>query len=301
LPKATVLMLVNPNSRRGSIYREKLAEFFAANDIEVIVPPGTGKPDCPALIRELRDRIDMVVVGGGDGSVHAALPGLMETGLPLLVVPLGTANDLARALELPTDPMEAAELAVSGARRRIDLGRVNGELFVNVANIGLSVEVARALDGDLKRRFGILAYPIAAWRAMARLRPFRVEIRMPRENLRLRSVQLAVGAGRYYGGGMVIHEDARIDDGLLWLYSIAPRSFWQFIKNVFAWRAGRHGAAERTISRAAPWFEIRTSRPRTITADGEPVSRTPARLEILPGALQVVVASTSGTGNQLGR
>jgi YegS/Rv2252/BmrU family lipid kinase len=301
LPKATVLVLVNPNSRRGSIYREKLAEFFAANDVEVIVPSGKGKPDCPALIRELRARIDMVVVGGGDGSVHAALPGLLETDLPLLVVPLGTANDLARALELPTDPMEAAELVLSGERRRIDLGRVNGELFVNVANIGLSVEVARALNGDLKRRFGVLAYPIAAWRALARLRPFRVEISLPGEILRVRSVQLAIGAGRYYGGGMVIHEDARIDDGLLWLYSIAPRSLWQFIKNVFAWRAGRHRAAERTVSRAAPWFEIRTSRPRTITADGEPVSRTPARLEILPGALQVVVASTSGTGNQLGR
>jgi YegS/Rv2252/BmrU family lipid kinase len=301
LPKATVLVLVNPNSRRGSIYREKLAEFFAASDVEVIVPQGEGKPDCPALIRELAARIDMVVVGGGDGSVHAALPGLLETGLPLLIVPLGTANDLARALELPADPMEAAGLVLSGERRRIDLGRVNGELFVNVANIGLSVEVARALDGDLKRRFGVLAYPIAAWRALARLRPFRVEIRLPREILRVRTVQLAVGAGRYYGGGMVIHEDARIDDGLLWLYSIAPRSLWQFIKNVFAWRAGRHHAAERTISRAAPWFEIRTSRPRTITADGEPVARTPARLEILPGALQVVVASTTGTGNQLGR
>jgi len=129
-----------------------------------------------------------------------------------------------------------------------------------------------------------------------RLRPFRAEIRLPGEVLHVRSMQLAVGAGRYYGGGMVIHEDADIDDGLLWLYSIAPRSLWQMVKNAFAWRAGRHRAAERTSSRAAPWFEIRTSRPRTVTADGEIVTRTPVRLEILPGALQVVVPPTAGTG-----
>ncbi|WP_027133787.1 lipid kinase [Geminicoccus roseus] len=289
MPEATVLLLINPNSRRGAAFREELCEVFAADDVAVILPEGNGKSDPADLIREYAGQIDAVVVGGGDGSVHAALPGLLDTGLPLLVIPLGTANDLARALDLPGDPLEVAGLVRTGARRRIDLGRANGKLFVNVANMGLSVEVARSLNGDLKRQFGILAYPIAAWRALSRLRPFRAEIRLPDEVLRVRSVQLAVGAGRFYGGGMVIHEDARIDDGLLWLYSIAPRSLWHLFLNMFAWRAGRHRAAERTTTRSASWFEVHTSRSRTVTADGEIVTRTPVRFEVLPGALEVLV------------
>lgn len=295
MAEMTVLLLINPNSRRGAEFKGELVAFFEANDVAVLLPAEEGKPDASRLIEEAAGRIDLVVVGGGDGSVHAALPGLLATGLPLLVLPLGTANDLARGLDLPTDPLEAAALLLSGDRRWIDLGRVNGELFVNVANMGLSVEVARALNRDLKRRFGILAYVIAAWRALARLRPFHAEIRLPDEVLRVRSMQMAVGAGRHYGGGMVIHEDARLDDGLLWLYSIAPRSLWQIARNVFAWRAGRHRTAERTTSRAAAWFEIRTSRPRTVTADGETVTRTPARFEILPRVLQVIVPPVDGT------
>ncbi|WP_159711104.1 lipid kinase [Geminicoccus flavidas] len=290
-----VLLLVNPNSRRGASYLDRLLDLFATLDVEVVQPDGDGRPDFAKVIRELASRIDMVVVGGGDGSVHAALPGLLQTGLPLLVVPLGTANDLARALELPTDPLEAARLVVDGRQRRVDVGRVNGAPFVNVANMGVSVDIARALNGDLKRRFGVLAYAIAAWRALSRPRRFRAVIRLPGETLEVRSIQLAVGAGRNYGGGMVINEDARIDDGLLWLYSIAPRSFWQLVKDAFALRAGRHRDAERVTTRSAPWFEIRTRRPRTVTADGEIVTRTPIRLEILPQALLVVVPPDVGT------
>ncbi|WP_222182836.1 lipid kinase [Geminicoccus harenae] len=291
-----VLLLVNPNSRRGALYLDQLLDLFASLGVEVVHPGGAGKPDAPKVIREHAGRIDMVVVGGGDGSVHAALPGLLETGLPLLVVPLGTANDLARALDLPTDPLEAARLVVDGSLRRIDAGRVNGVPFVNVANMGISVDIARSLNGDLKRRFGVLAYAIATWRAVARPRRFRAAIRLPGETLQVRSIQLAVGAGRNYGGGMVINEDARIDDGLLWLYSIAPRSFWQLVKDAFALRAGRHRDAERVTTRSAPWFEIHTRRPRTVTADGEMVTRTPIRLEILPQALRVVVPPDVGTG-----
>ena len=295
MPRSTVLLLVNPHSRRGRVFHDQVFEFFRAQDVEAITPEGDEKPDSSRLIRQHASRLDAVVIGGGDGSVHAALPGLIEAKLPLLVIPLGTANDLARALNLPPDPLACAALLLNGGRRKIDLGRANGKLFVNVANMGLSVEVSRALDPDLKRRFGVFAYPIAAWRALRRLRPFRAEIRLPGQVIEVRTMQLAVGAGRFYGGGMVLDENARIDDGKLWLYSIAPRSFWHLIKNMFAWRAGRHRSADRTTSRSAPWFEIKSSRRRTVTADGEAVTRTPVRFEVLPGILEVIVSPSGGT------
>ena len=296
----TILLLVNPNSRRGASFLDQVRDFFESNGFEVIVPTVADKSDIPRVIQEAAAKVEMVAIGGGDGSIHAALPGLLSTGLPLLVLPLGTANDLARSLDLPTAPLDAAALALTGQRRRIDIGKVNDELFVNAANIGLSVEVARELDQDLKRRFGVLAYAIAAARALRRRRAFRVLIRLPSEVLRLRTLQLAVGSGRFYGGGMVIHEDAQVDDGRLWLYSIAPRSLWELVKNALAWRAGRHRAAGRTTARSADWFEVRTSRPRTVTADGEVVTHTPVRFEVLPHALEVVVPRNGGTEGEHG-
>ena len=83
--------------------------------------------------------VDLVVIVGGDGTVNAALRGLMETGLPLGILPLGTANDLARTLRIPADPSAAAAVIIGGQMRRIDVDQVNDQFFINVASMGLSV------------------------------------------------------------------------------------------------------------------------------------------------------------------
>ena len=94
------------------------------------------------------------LVGGGDGSVNAALAGVMKASLPLGILPLGTANDLARTLGLPSDPVAAAGVILAGHTRRIDVGRVNEHLCLNVASLGLSVAITRGLTADLNQRLG---------------------------------------------------------------------------------------------------------------------------------------------------
>src|SRR3546814_8223268 len=89
---------------------------------------------------------------------------------------LGTANDLARTLELPIDPAAAARVVVAGRTRRLDLGDVNGYPFFNVASVGFSADLARGLTADAKRRWGIVGYGIAALRLLAQSRPFAVAI-----------------------------------------------------------------------------------------------------------------------------
>lgn len=114
------------------------------------------------MIRSMRGRVDRVILGGGDGTLNPSAAGLRDSGLPLGILPLGTANDLARTLGVPEDPERAAAVIADGRTTRLDLGYVNGRPFFNVASLGLSVDITRRLTKVMKRRWGRLAYPIAA-------------------------------------------------------------------------------------------------------------------------------------------
>jgi diacylglycerol kinase family enzyme len=117
---------------------------------------------------------ERVVVAGGDGSIGAAAALAAQLDVPLGVVPAGTANDFARALELPSDPVVACELAAIGTQlRRIDLARLDGRPFVNVASFGIAPGAADAA-ASLKSKLGALAYPIGALLSLKRAQATRV-------------------------------------------------------------------------------------------------------------------------------
>ena len=233
------LALVNFNSRRGA--EEGAAALDALRDGGVsLVQAETRGPDgIGAAIRAHRDQVDLVVLGGGDGTMNAAAEALLETQLPFAVLPLGTANDLARVLGIPADPMAAARIVLQGRRNRIDLGRANDRLFFNIATIGLSARLARAIDKQTKKRFGALAYPLTAFR-IGLGRPFHATITSDQGNLELDAIQIAVGNGRYHGGGIVVHEAAAIDDRLLHLYALAPQSIGSLLAKLPWLLRGRH-------------------------------------------------------------
>lgn len=239
-------------------------------------------------IRSLAGTVDAVIVGGGNGSVNAVLEGVVQAQLPLGVLPLGTANDLARTLGLPSDPLAAADVILAGRTRRIDVGRVNGYLFLNVASLGLSVEITRGLSAALKRRWGRLGYPIATAHALLRAKSFTADVRSGPLCESMQSLQIAVGNGVYYGGGMAVYEAAQIDDGCLDFYSLEPRGFWRLLSLLPFLRRGRQRgmAGVRAFCCNHP-IEIQTDRPLPINMDGEIKTMTPARLDILPRALEV--------------
>ena len=136
--------------------------------------PDLDSPDAfPEAIRAAARGDDppaLVLVGGGDGTLSAVADAMADTGLTLAILPLGTANDLARTLGIPFDPAAALKVALTGRRRSIDIGTIDGRGFFNVASIGLSVDVADALDSHEKRRLGIGAYIPALFRVMTRHR-----------------------------------------------------------------------------------------------------------------------------------
>lgn len=285
----TALLVCNRLARQGDDVAASLCEALEACSLDVVDPRPEHPERIPELIRRHAAEVDVVVLAGGDGTISGAAGALRETGVPFAIVPLGTANDLARTLAIPGDPAEACRLVTTGRVKAIDLGEVNGRYFFNAAHIGLGVEVKRQLESDIKERWGVLAYARAAVDALSERRPFAAEIRADGHRQVLRSVQITVGNGRYYGGGMTVAEDAAIDDARLDLYTVAPVSGWQLLRLAPDLRRGSQNRRDAVEVVSGREIEVRTRHPKQVVADGEPIAHTPAVFRVLPGAVRVIV------------
>jgi diacylglycerol kinase (ATP) len=281
------LLLGNPGARRGGEGFAEVQACLPAHGLEV-VPHRLGEPNrVGELIREHHGAIERIIVAGGDGTLNTVVQAVVGTRLPLGIIPLGTANNLARTLGIPTSVPEACQVAAGTHRRRIDLGWVNGRYFFTTASIGLSVQITEALSSRTKRRWGALAYGVAAIRALRQSRPFHAEISWTEGRRHSRTIQIVVGNGRYYGSALPVAEDARIDDARLDLYSIELSHWWGLLALLPSLRRGRHGEKRSVEALRSTQFEIETRAPLDINVDGEICSTTPALLRVHPGMLDV--------------
>ncbi len=189
---------------------------------------------------------------------------------------------------IPTSLPEACQVIASGKIRAIDLGWVNGKHFFNVASLGLSVQITERLTKEVKRRWGIFAYAFTALQAIWNARPFRAEIRANNECFQVKTIQIAIGNGRYYGGGMTVAEDATIDDRRLDLYSLETQHWWEIIALQPAMRQGNLASWSNVRALHAQEIEVYTRKPRPIDTDGEITTHTPAKFRVIPKALAVI-------------
>jgi YegS/Rv2252/BmrU family lipid kinase len=283
------LFLVNHHSRRGKETAEIALKQLQNLGIEIVEGFTDHPQELPEVIQQYQDQVDLVIVGGGDGTLNAAAAGLVNTNLPLGILPLGTANDLARTLGIPATLPEACQVIANGEVKYIDLGQVNGKYFFNVASLGLSVEITQNLTKEAKRKWGVLAYAATALRVLWQARPFRAKIYFDGEVIPVKTIQIAVGNGRYYGGGMVVAADAAIDDDRLDLYSLETQHWWQIITLLPAMRQGNHALWPGVRSIYGQEFEVVTSKRQAINTDGEITTHTPAKFSIVPRALAILV------------
>ncbi len=286
-PPARILLLVNPNARRGSEGVEAAVRTLEAGGAEVRLESFTGPDEVEADIDRSAGDVDCIAVAGGDGTLSRAGGVLARKGLPLAILPCGTANDLARTLFIPDDLAQAARVILAGHRRRIDLGTVNGHPFFNVASIGLSAELSRALTSDIKKRWGRLGYAIAGARVLSRARPFEARITGGDETVVVRTLQIGIGNGVHYGGGNIVEADAAIDDAHFDLYSLEVRNVWKLALMLRTFRSGTHGAWSEVRTSRSDEFDITTRRPMPVNVDGDLVTETPAHFRIQPGAVSI--------------
>jgi YegS/Rv2252/BmrU family lipid kinase len=219
------------------------------------------------------------------------------TNVVLGVLPLGTANDFARTLEIPNNLAEACATIAEGKVVDIDLGRANGEPFLNVASVGLSVSVTEALSPRLKRYIGPLAYSIATLTAYARHKAFRARLEFPdgdHEPMELDDLlQVAVGNGRHYGGGNTVSPTAGIDDHTLDIYAILAGPVREHVSIARLLKDGSFIKHDRVYHLTTRRVRLVTEQPLPVNLDGEIATTTPADFTIQRNAVHVVVPQSS--------
>jgi YegS/Rv2252/BmrU family lipid kinase len=283
------LLIVNRRSRDGDGDLSAAAAALEAHGLRLQERRFERPDEIDRTIRAAAGQVDLVILAGGDGTMNAAADALLDCGLPFGILPTGTANDLARTLAIPSDLVAAAGVIGAGRRHRIDLGRVNGKHYFNAASIGLSAEVTRHHTVERKRRYRLCAYFFSLRDAWRTHRPFSARLRCDGRSMRLRAIQITVGNGRHYGGGMTVSEDAAIDDGWLDVYCLRPGSWWRLLALFPALRLGRLRRRESVHVLRGRTVEVSTRRSLPINTDGELTARTPAEFQVVPGALTVFV------------
>ena len=283
------LLLINERARRGEKVRRQVLDSLQSQGMELFEEPIDNPKDLPAIIRCYHQQVDLVIVGGGDGTLSSAVPGLLDTGLALGILPLGTANNLARNLGIPLSVPAACRVLTTGAVHRVDLGKVNGHYFFNVSGIGLSAEINQRVTHTAKRRWGVLAYAATAFHLIQQAKAVNAIVSCNHQTLQVQAIQITVCNGRYYGSGLVVAADAAIDDARLDLYGFRLRYWWEAIWHLPAMLQGRYYPKQDAFSMRSQEICIETSEPTWVDVDGEVVTMTPAQFQVLPKALSVVV------------
>jgi YegS/Rv2252/BmrU family lipid kinase len=281
------LLLVNPKSRRGGESLPEIRRLLRKAQIEFVEPVISEGDNSSDLILKHRGQVSRIIVGGGDGSLNDAARGLLETGLPLGVLPLGTANDFAKTMALPPDLPAAVQVIAKGRPTEVDLGMANGHPFFNVASMGFSANLAASLSGKAKKQWGKLGYGIVALKLLGSSRLFKATVEHDGGVERVRTLQISVGNGRFYGGGMTVHADATATDGLLDFYSLEVDHWWRLLALLPALRNGTQGKWDDVRAFSTKALTVRTSKPRSVNLDGELKTKTPVEFMILEKAVQV--------------
>lgn len=244
-----------------------------------------------------------LIVAGGDGTLRIVAASLLASGcdpLPTLgVLPLGTANDFAGGCGIPTDPYLALRLALTLPARAIDLGRVNGEIYLNVSNAGFVAEIPRETPEGLKRLIGKQAYGLTTARKLFGMRTREAQLRGPDFEWSGPFYALMVGNGRRAGGGFEICPGASLDDGLLNLTVVTRAPHWREVVPVFKTllSGGIDALPEYVMTKKLPWLELVSEHPIPLEADGESLpAADKVRYEVLPRRLMMHIPESPQSG-----
>jgi YegS/Rv2252/BmrU family lipid kinase len=288
----SALLILNPRagSRARSRAVERVLGVAAELGWQLEVVETVARDDATRLAAEAaRSGQPIVLVGGGDGTLNEAIQALAGTPTAVGAIPLGTINVWARELGLSLDPIEATRQLLLGEVRRIDLGRANGRFFLLMAGLGFDAEAVHAVEGEPKRRFGPLAFLAAGIVAALRTRGTRLRLRADGETLETNAALVTVGNTRLWAGAVRITHRATAADGLLDVCVFPGRSLLTKLRHLGLVLLGRHEDDPEVIYLQVRELRVAARPAIPLQLDGEPFGTTPARLEIVTGALRVLV------------
>ena len=232
-------------------------------------------------------RDETVAAMSGDGMLRPIAAALKNTTGTLAIIPCGRGNDLARVLEIPTDPTEAAALAVDGQERMLDVANVDGTPFVGIASFGFDSDANR-IANEAKLIKGNAVYLYAALRALAAWKPALFTVTVDGERHEVSGYSVAVGNSKAYGGGMIVLPMAELDDGRLDVLISKEASKPTFLRGVFKTFKAAHVDSPAAQFLRGEVIEVGSDRPFVIYGDGDPIGNTPATVRVERRCLRVI-------------
>jgi diacylglycerol kinase (ATP) len=294
------ILIANPVSGDGSSRRKIgfVRDYFLKHGIEIDVLLTERVGHATELARSACEGYDVIIGGGGDGTINELLNGMAGSGRTLAILPWGTGNVFAHEMHLPDSLRAACRLILKGSTARLDLGRCGDRLFLLMAGAGLDAYSLSGLKAKgIKRRLGLLAYLIAALRGFAQYRYPEIEVELA-DGRRDRGSLVIVSNTSRYGSFFSFTPRANPLDGLLDLFVFEETGRWNTL-----WLALRYFTAFAigVESRIAPLgllrfkvyrcsgLSLRSHKRVQIQIDGEPYSELPLDISVVPAAIDILL------------
>lgn len=287
------LLVVNPSSggekapEFQKLAKEKLENFFDCVEVKETKKAG----DATRFTKEAAQKqFDSVIVMGGDGTVNEGISGIAnEPHRPNFgFFPLGTVNDLARALGIPLDPAQAIEQFDPNRKRPLDIGQVNDSYFMNVVAIGAIPQAINNVDPDEKTRYGKMAYFINGFKELINNQRYEFQIQLDGKTKEITSTTILIGLTNSIGGFETLLPDAKVDDGLLHLLYLKDS---HFLNTVSAIPQLMGGVTEESNSLGYETFkegEIKLlDGDLQINIDGDEGDHLPIHVKVLPSHISI--------------
>ena len=283
-PIRSAALIVNARSRQG---QRRFAEACAAMDglpFPVEAHPVTDPATlCDVLATALANKPDLVILGGGDGTISGLVDQLVGRKVVLGVLPFGTANSFARSLDIPLDIAGAVEVLRTGRPRRIDLGMIDDDYYANCATLGIAPQIAKTVPHGLKKVAGKLGYLAwAAWEFL-RFRPFTLIV----DGERLRVVEVRISNGPFHGGTEIV-ESADVASGEIVVQAVVGHAKRRLVKNWAASFVGHQSRHENVREFRGRSIRLATEPVLPVSIDGEVLAHTPVTARIAAGVIEVM-------------
>lgn len=281
-------MVVNAKSRRGQALFRRACAAMADLPYPVDARAVENPEDLEPTVRELlAAKPDLLILGGGDGTISGLVDLMVGHDVMLGVLPLGTANSFARSLGIPLTIEGAIEVIRTGRPRRIDLGMIDNDYYANCAAMGISPKIAETVPHGLKRVAGRLGYLGWAAYQFLRFRPFTLIVEQDGKRERLRVVEVRISNGPYHGGTELV-DAAAVDSGEIVVQAVCGHVKRRLIVNWAASILRSDYRKEKVRDFRGREIKLTTIPPLPISIDGEVLARTPVTARIAPGIIEVI-------------